>query len=197
MNLPIITQSSFPLTIPSKGAISSDQLNVFSQTVVEDVTQLAAVINAATAVLQTIDDSEKSIIDGYTLPVDSASSATKDHGIFYDSTNNKPRSIYETFVLYAQILANLENGQKEGVVVGSTSVPIVLAASATVSYPWPYTDYAFIHALYKNTAGVVTKLEQDVITVSVTAATHTITITNISGISATLWGYLWHPTFPF
>jgi len=190
MDLKQFNISTFPLNIPKRSPIDSDELNGFTSAVAEDIAQLQDVVNNVVDFMSTLPsdvDPETDSLDGTTIAIDSAASTSKDGGIFYDSDNSKPLSIYQSMLLMMQILANMENGLREGVKVGSITSPI----STPQTYSWPYTDCMFEPIFFTKSGSTVTKASD--MTISVNSTNKTITITPVSSI----WGYLWHPVLTF
>lgn len=193
-------KTTFPLSIPLRGELKSDDLNAFSEAVTADMEALSTLLNNNVVnLLNTLPDSTESL-DGTNIYVDKNSTNIKDYGIFYHNdastpANNRPKTLYEILLFFFQVVANVKNGMREGVKIASLGTPFAHANSATQSYDWPYTDAAFEPLLFTVSGTTVSpiNLTDWSITVDTSASPNQLEITNNSGGSLDVFGYVWHP----
>lgn len=192
----ILNTTAAPFTTPVHGALNSQFLNSFVKAVCADLTRIVdSVNNNVLKPLSTLPEGfnpESSNLDGCNIYTDAGASESKDFGIFYLKDNSRPATIYETFLLILQILANIENGMREGVSVGSFIDKVTVGPGSPLIYSWPYTDAAFEPLLFEQSGDSVTKAQLDV---NVNVTNKTLTINSAS--SKNIWGYIWHPVLTF
>lgn len=207
MNISRFYQTNFPLQIAKRSELSSEELSAFFASANNDITSIGEILNNSIIPLATsLPDFDPNIqpFDGKTFYVDSEAEENKDNGFFYnvhpsDSGQNRPTTVYETFLYLLQHIANIENGLREGVAIGTKGSPVTIDSGAQASYPWPYLDSAFDYLLYfENNEGYIEKLTDNSLTVQVdTSTSPTLIITNDTDAPISLWGYIWHPVFTF
>jgi hypothetical protein len=155
MQINDLNLSVFPLNVPENGALSSKDINVFSKSAANDIAAIASLLNnQISKTLSSLPeefDPESDKLDGSSIYVDSAATVSKDYGIFYnqDVAEPRPRTIYETLLVFVQLLANIDNGLREGVKVGSFAAKQGIAAGQTLTLDWPYIDKMFKPLLFK------------------------------------------------
>lgn len=202
MTVPKLNISTFNLDVPKRGVINSDDLNSFFKAVATDLAAIQNFINNTLNPLLASLPDNTSKLDGANIFVDQAAAGTKDYGVLFltdpnNPSNNRPLTIYEAYLNMIQILANTENGMREGVTVGNFSQPQTLAIGASVSFTWPYTDKIFKNMLFVVSGATVSEATSSQLSISVNTSTNQITITNTSGASISFWGYIWHPVLTF
>lgn len=192
-------QTTFSFLTPFMGKIDSQQLNGYIESSVNDLQSISIILNQIVDLINTLNNNP-SVLDGTSILVDNEASEIKDNGVFYfehptDSEQNRPATLYETLLLFLQLIANNTNGLREGVKVGAYSSKVAISNGAYVEYDWPYIDYMFEYKLYGEATDTVSKLDSSDITVTVDISDKKIKITNVSGGTLNIWGYLWHPVF--
>lgn len=203
MNIGEFNPSTFKPTIVKTGPISSDELRAFSEATVNDLASLSVLINSKIVqILKTLPETPKQNaiengFDGKSIYVDNNAANDVDNGLFYHIDEQRPMSIYESMLLIVQILANIENGLREGVAIGSISDPIAIANTETVEYEWPYFDGAFEVKLFSDDGSGIITDASNLLNISVDYINKKILLNNTSGDTVTVYGFLWHPVFSF
>ena len=198
--IPEFNPSTFNLTIAKNSPISSEELNGFTQAAASDLQNLSLMINDIFIKLISSLPDYPSInaidngIDGANVMVDNDATAVKDSGLFFNTAENRPFTIYEALLFLMQVMANTENGMREGLRVGSYSAPVTINNGAYVEYDWSYTDYQFKEILNNISGNTVSKAN---VSVTISNLTNKIIITNSSGSAVNIFGYLWHPVLSF
>lgn len=209
----IFTSSFYPSTIPANltvgGKVDFEELKAFTEAASIDFVALSNILN--TQVLNIIGslpyypgeniNAAEFGLDGKNLFVDTGSTSAKDYGLLWNESSARPKTVYETVLFLMQILANVENGLKETVSIGSITSPIEISgviSENTIEYDWPYNDGMYEYLLYKydSITGKISKIEPGSnISVEVDYSTKKVIITNDSGITVSIYGYIWHPVF--
>lgn len=201
MNISDFKPSTIKPSISSVAPLSSDELKSFSEAAVNDLNSLSILLNDyIVKIFKTLPDTTgqnalTNGFDGKAFYVDGTSTNDIDNGLFYHQDEARPLSVYESLLMVIQIIANIENGLREGVRVGSVSAPIQLTDGSFVEYEWPYFDGAFQASLFSISAGVIT--QNTALTITVDYNQKKIILTNNSGITQEVYGFLWHPVFSF
>lgn len=195
----IFNPETFALDISKNGVISSEDLNAFTQGIAKDMASISSLFNDTLAEMLDALPNEAITngLDGAAIYVDKDSTAVKDNALFWHPTETRPLTVYESFLVFIQILANTENGLREGLKIGTISAPITITSTNSNEYDWPYFDGAFEFQFYIKTGDDITKMADDVLDVSVNYATKKITIDNQSGGDKTFYGFIWHPVYTF
>lgn len=195
----IFNPETFALDISKNGVISSEDLNAFTQGIAKDMASISSLFNDTLAEMLDALPNEAITngLDGAAIYVDKDSTAVKDNALFWHPTETRPLTVYESFLVFIQILANTENGLREGLKIGTISAPITITSTNSNEYDWPYFDGAFEFQFYIKTGDVITKMADDILDVSVDYATKKITIDNQSGGDKTFYGFIWHPVYTF
>lgn len=192
------TSSTLPITVPERAPLSSKDMQAFVNGVTSDMSEIQTILNdkliklVESLPLETGIDAISNGLDGSNMYVNNNATVGLYGGVFYNTT--RPATIQETLLTYARIIANIDNGLKEGVKIGSSAEPITLSSNATHIIEWPYVDKTFETMLYKNTSGTITKIN---LLVELIVSTSELKITNNSGASVSFWGHAWHPVFLF
>lgn len=204
--MPNITTGSFspstmPIPIASRGPISSEELRSFISACSNDFNTIADFLNNYALKLAGALPNETGInalsaqkLDGANLYADASAAETKDRGLFWNTEQNRPMTIYETFILYIQLMANIQNGLREGVSIGSKAVPVEIGIGSPIEVEWPYLDGLFEVYLFSISGGVISKFTPTSVSVNDTTKVLSITYT---GSTTQVYGYVWHPVFTF
>lgn len=195
----IFNPETFALDVSKNGVISSEDLNAFTQGIAKDMASISSLFNDTLAEMLDALPSEAITngLDGAAIYVDKDSTAIKDNALFWHPTETRPLTVYESFLVFIQILANTENGLREGLKIGTISAPITITSTNSNEYDWPYFDGAFEYQFYIKTGDVITKMADGVLDISVDYATKKITLDNQSGSDKTFYGFIWHPVYTF
>lgn len=195
----IFNPETFAMDISKNGAISSEELNAFTQGIAKDIASLSSLFNDTLSKILDELPAEAIVdgLDGKAIYVDSGSTDNTDNALFWHPTETRPLTVYESFLTIMQILANTENGLREGMKIGSISAPITITSTNSNEYDWPYFDGAFEFQFYIKSGDIITKIADDVLDVSVDYSTKKITIDNQSGSDKTFYGFIWHPVYTF
>jgi len=174
-----VTTASTNVEFINGKPIDANELNNKINTIVSDIASLS---NSLNSVITTVNNTS-----GDTIPSVEQASIDSFGGVFKNDLGNV-MSIKETLMLFLQVVANTDNGLKEGVKVEET------ITAKTIK--WPYTDNVFEPILLKKDGTTVTKaiLGTDY-TASLNTASKEITLTPLSG--ANIFGHIWHSTFSF
>jgi len=138
-------QSTMPISVAKGASFKSEDINAFTKATAGDFATLSSLLNDNVfKILNTLPafyDPENSHLDGKGFYVDSDSTIVKDNGLFYlndtqNASNSRPLTVYETFILIMQILANIENAQREGVTVGSYANKVAVSSTSSLTYVW-------------------------------------------------------------
>lgn len=167
--------------IERSAPISSEVLNAFFSAITSDLSTLSGKFNKMVSIVSGVDSTDNTL-DGKNILVDKDATESKDNGLLFFSDTSKPITIYEAFLLFIQILSNMENGLKEGVRVGSVGTPVDISTEPT--FTWPYVDGMFEAFLFTNTNDGIARVSPDIIVKN--------QILTISG-TGTAYGYIWHP----
>ena len=201
MNITEFNQSTFPLEQMNSGRINAEELKAFTTAVVNDLESLANILNTDISPIlrslpETIDINPRiGNFDGTNIYLDTNATNEKDKGIFYDFINQRPMTIYEVFIFFLRIIADLNNGLKEGVTIGNIASPITISAGSTYSISWPYLDGLFDYQLQVLSNNMIYKATN--ITVGIDTTTKEIKITNNNSANISVFGVIWHPVYTF
>jgi hypothetical protein len=194
-------QSTFPLEQMNSGRINAEELKAFTTAVVNDLEALAAILNNdISPILRTLPEATDvnprvGNFDGTNIYLDSNASKDKDKGVFFDTISQRPMTIYEVLIFFLRIIADLNNGLKEGVTIGNIASPIVINAGSTYSVSWPYLDGLFDYQLQVLNNNMIYKAAN--ITVGIDTVTKEIKITNNNNTNISIFGVIWHPVYTF
>lgn len=195
MTLDSFNPAAYKPEIPFGGKIESGVLNAFFDLTTRDIAKIAEILNTSVDVLKTLPvDFQPGVsnLDGTSLYVDSAAAEDKDFGLFYDSSNNRPYTVYEVLLFFMQILSNSRNAMKEGARIGSIGSKVAVGSGQSVVIPWPYADKMFEPFLfYMDGANVRPYTECNVFVNG-----SNLTIQNTGG-NVEIWGAVWHPVLTF
>ena len=200
MTIPEFSQQTTSPNIVKNGPISSDELRSFTEAAVLDINALSTLINdTMLPIFRSIPmgdgiDPIQNGLDGKSIFVDGQASTIKDNGLFFNINENRPLLVYEIMMLFVKLIANIHNGLKEGLSIGSITAPVEILNSEFVDYTWQYFDAAFDSYLFSISTNTVTKIDP---LISVNYLNKTIRITNNTGSTINIFGYIWHPVFSF
>lgn len=195
MNIAEFNPTTFPLDLVYASKISSEHLNAFFNSVATDLSSIKEILNDnMIPVVGSLSDDfvpGENKLDGKSIYLDSGASSETDSGLFY--YNSKPLTIYEAFIVFLQLLANTDNGLKEGVKVGSKSSLVSFASGVAIDYDWLYSDGLFMYKMFKiNVAGGVEDISS-----SFTVVNNNNKILITSATNQFAFGFVWHPVFLF
>jgi hypothetical protein len=202
MNIGEFNPSTFKPAIVRTGPISSDELRSFSEATVNDLASLSSLLNdKVLKILATLPETteQNALLNGMdakALYVNNSSTINTDNGLFFNVSQNRPMSVYESLLLMIQIIANTENGLREGVAVGTITSPIPILNGGSVEFEWPYFDGIFEAKLYAITGSTITSVN-NALTIEVNYSNKKIYLINNSGFTVSVYGFLWHPVFSF
>lgn len=196
MNYKTFNQNTFNLTIPKGAPLQSEQLNAFFHSIYKDFNSLADIINNTlnqflASLPATFEPSENQL-DGTQLYVDSNASESKDRGIFYNSLNQRPITIYEALLFIVQLISNLNNTMRDAQLVASYYNP---TTEQTITVPWPYENPMFVPILFEvnPSNGTITEYDKSNYTISLSNSIITINRNDTNPI----FGIIWHPNIIF
>ncbi len=198
MTLTPVIPSTFKPEIAKNGVISSSDLRAFTEGVSSDIAVLADTVNTIAQSFNTLRSPSESSLDGTNILVDSEASPTKDFSLLYSEFEGRALTIYEAFMFFMQILANTENGLREGVSIGTYIYPVTIEAGDTATFDWPFSDCMFETFLFQINNDVVSRISTGLdITVDASVTPSQLLINNTSGSTVNIYGKVWHPVFTF
>jgi len=194
-----VQSTAVPLEVAENSNIISSEINESSLSIVNTLSSITEKLNTIIGVIESLPEETgisavTNALDGANIYTDSDATLLKDYGFLYNSDLDRPQTIYESFIFFAQILSNISNGLKEGVKIGSVSLPVEILTAATATYAWPYTDGLFEAMLFETSGGYINKVDNNV---KIDTSTGEIIITNGTGSTQNIFGYIWHPVLTF
>lgn len=192
-----VIPSTFKPEIAKNGVISSSDLRSFVEGVSSDIAVLADTVNTIAQSFNTLRHPNISSLDGTNIVVDASASLTKDFSLLYSEFEGRALTVYEAFMFFMQILANTENGLREGISVGIYSYPATINAGESIAFDWPFADSIFEPFLFQVSGDVVSRISTLTITVDTSVTPSQLLINNTTGDTVNIYGYIWHPVFTF
>jgi len=207
MTISKFNPKTFAMAVAEKGTLSSEKLNAFTEAIAVDMASLRDKLN--NYILKTMNslpsdfDPSTDTFDGHAIYLNS-NAKDSDNNVFWfehptDSSQSRPLTIYEAMLLFLQVLANIENGMREGVKLGDVTNKLEFSGNETKQYPWLYADGLHKVFLFEESGNQIKPISDADFNVYIDTTTtdHNLTVVNNTISTKRIWGYVWHPVLSF